>query len=233
MIVYNEKNASCNVDIINTEVFLRVGLERNQDFRYSAHVTPIIWAPGPLNAEADFLTMLITNHVAAAQCLKKAGYSRCVIGADNDGYLQKLLSPRFKTQDIHERMTALVAIYQEVSKVITDTWVALTIEELAPGGFDATDGISVAQKLENLGLKNLIISSGTRDFLPLYERRFTKKKRPEHEDFDSREPALSSSLWVLEHTNLAIWVLAFFQDYARAHELAKKIGVSGIIQKAL
>lgn len=218
----------------NQIIFLRQNLEQSPE--YAPNIIPILFAQAPELSrqrwDQSFFEDLTQHHVKAALRLKQKGFKTCVIAGDNDGFLQKALSPRFSTDDLAKRMEPLCTIYKKLKAVIDEVWVLLNIEELAPGGFDATDGVLVAQKLESLGLKNIIISSGTRDFLPLYDRRPTQKKSCEQEDFCSREPGLASSLWALEHTALKVWSLSFLHDPLHALALAKELGLAGIIHKA-
>jgi len=214
-------------------IFLRHNIEQTPE--YNLHTRPMLCAQAPESSryawDANFWSLLTRNHVDAALRLKQQGFTSCVLAADNDGCLQKALSPRFSSQPLSERMQPLCTIYEALKKVMNDVWVALTVEELAPGGFDASDGVLVAQQLEALGLKNLIVSAGTRDFLPLYDRRPTQKKAAQEEEFGSCEPGLASTLWVLEHTGLSIWSLSFIHDPAHALELAHTLGLAGVIDR--
>jgi 2,4-dienoyl-CoA reductase-like NADH-dependent reductase (Old Yellow Enzyme family) len=235
MNVHIEKIYSSNASETQTEhnIFLRHSLEETPD--YAPHIVPMLFAQAPAHSpkrwDADFFSVLTQQHVDTASNLKEKGFKTCVLAADNDGLLHKILSPRFNTNSISERMELICLIYQALKIILDDVWVALTMEELAPGGFDASDGVLVAQKLESLGLKNIIVSSGTRDFLPLFDRRATQKKSSEEEFLGSREPYLASSLWALEHTNLRVWSLGFIHDPEHALALAQELGLAGIIAK--
>ena len=215
-------------------IFLRHSLEQSPD--YAPNIMPMLFAKAPPQSrqrwDSNFFLDLTKHHVEAALKLKQKGFKACVLASDNDGCLQKALSPRFSTDYLLKRMESLCNIYEALKAVIDEVWVLLNIEELAPGGFDATDGVQVAQKLENLGLKNIIISAGTHDFLPLYDRRPTQKKSSQEEDFCSREPNLASSLWALEHTSLNVYSLSFIHDPLHALALAKALGLAGVINKS-
>lgn len=236
MFVHTEKIFPCNIIAPKTgeHIFLRLNLD--QEVLWSSFTIPMLFAKAPLINnkywDEDFKAKLIKDHHNAALRLKNSGFRTCVIAADNDGCLQKILSPRYSLDDLTTRMQPLLAVYQDLSQIIEDTWVVLTIEELAPGGFDASDGILVAQQLELMGLKNLIITAGTRDFPPLYERRPTQKKHEEQEDFCSHEPGMASTLWALKHTKLTIWYLGFIHDRVHALALAKQLGLAGLIDRA-
>lgn len=230
-----EKIIPCNNIALEPDqrIFLRLRLDQEAEF--AINTTPMLFAQAPeLNCkywDQAFKNNLINAHVSAASKLKKSGFDTCVIAADDDGCLHKLLSPRFSQDGLLARVEPLLLIYKAVSAIFPKPWVLLSIEELAPGGFDATDGIEVARKLESLGLENLIIASGTKDFPPLYERRLTKNKDPEQPDFSSHEPGMASTLWALEHTKLTIWYCGFIQNPTYASALATELGLAGVIVK--
>lgn len=213
----------------DNEVFVRLYLNQEKDWQtLSLGCTPILFR----EAEADYKSHIVKEHLAAAIKLKKRGFNRLVIGADEDGAWQKILSPRFNAAKIEERMVDLLASFQLLSAVIDEVWVLLNVEELSPGGMDATDGVLIAQALESLGLKNIIASSGSKDFPPLYDRRCTEKKSDQQQDFRSHEPDLAASCWLLQHTGLKVWALAQVDDEDHALFLARSIGLSGLIKKA-
>jgi hypothetical protein len=230
---YIEKIYPCEINnkAEDSHIFLRLNLEHALSYR--AHLTPMIFAPAKNNIYSfdDHVVKAVQEeHISAAKHLAQQGFFRLVLAANDDGFIQKMLSPRYNKKALHERMNMLIALYEDLRIIIKDLWVSLTIEELAPGGFDPYEGIVVAQELERLGLKNLIVSAGTRDFLPLYDRRPTQQK-DSSSHFYSREPFLASTLWPLEHTNLNLWALGYFDDYDQASLIAKKLGLAGIIDK--
>lgn len=177
----------------------------------------------------EFLRHVVEHHLSAAEKLKKRGFKRIVLAVDNDGLLMRMLSLRFSDWPLADRMKPVLEIFSRLVGLFDEVWVLLSIEELMPGGMDATDGVLVAQALEDLGLKTLIATSGTKDFLPLYQRKITKKKISQHEDFLSNEPGLSSALWVRQATTLKVWVLSDVDNAAQALTIARDIGLEGII----
>lgn len=198
-------------------------------------VVPMLFHGGkdihPARLEPSVVADLIDLHLAWAQKLHEIGFERIALAADHDGAWQKMLSPRYNTADLRQRMEPLLRLYERLKVINPHTMVVLPIEELAPGGLDATDGIAIARELEQRGLKEIIATAGTKDFWPLYDRRMTQKKRPDLEDFYSHEPSLASVLWLTEHTSLTVWCLAFFDDLAQASVLAQDLGLVGIINK--
>jgi len=177
------------------------------------------------------LESFIDQYSRVTKNLDLAGIKRIVIAADRDSLLQKALSPRFSTDSIWLRQKPLLRLFAALKEIMTDVRVLLTIEELAPGGLDPTDGIQVAQSLENLGLREIIATYGTRDFMPLYDRRSTRKKS-DPADFLSNEPGLASALWLKQYTNLSVACCAFIHEPSSALELAKSLGLAGLIKKA-
>jgi hypothetical protein len=198
-------------------------------------VTPVIYKESDLHPSLmsePFCHSMVNRYVSMAQQLTAHGYRRFVIAADNDGVFQRLLSPRFSSLDLHTRMQPLMTLFSRLVEVADDVGVMLTVEELAPGGLDATDGIAIANALKERGLTEIIAKGGTRDFMPLYDRRMTKKKRTEHDDFNSNEPSMASALWLLQHTDLKVICASAIDNHESAINLAKKLGFTGLIEKA-
>ncbi len=220
------------------EVFVRINIDKNEDENFlkmstMGQVIPMLFFEGAgLSSslwQASFFAQVKERHISVLKKLKAHGYKKVVIAADNDGLLARMLSPRFSDWSMKERMTLLLDIFTDSQKIIDELWVALTIEELIPGGMDATDGIEVSKNLQSLGLKTLIVASGTKDFMPLYARKTTKKKVSQEEEFASHEPSLASCLWVRETTTLELWALADIDEPKDALDLAQSLGLSGII----
>lgn len=185
-----------------------------------------------LSSDQSFIAQLTLLHTKAALALKARGYQRVVLAADDDGVLQKLLSPRFFGSSIEERSAPLMQLFGALASIIEDLWVSLTLEELAPGGFDATDGLYVLHLLERQGLKNALIAAGTRDFPALYRRRMTRRKEVAAHEFCSHEPDLATAQWAARDSNCAIWALALIADQDHAAMLASKIGLSGLVKRS-
>lgn len=222
-------------------VYARINLDRSTDlddfFRCTAQQkTPLLFKDATSSHPSRFSPTLfddvVKQHVACAKTLSAQGFSMVAIAADDDGLLQHVLSPRFGTLTEEERRAPLLTLYSELAQIMEHVTVVLCVEELAPQGMDATDGIAIARELERLGLKDIIATSGTKDFMPLYRRRMTQKKQEENPNFSSHEPALASALWLKEHTNLSVSCLTFVDDKATACALAQSLGLAGLIEKA-
>lgn len=229
-----------DTDDRRVSVYARINVDRQSDFEQIGFLPPSSTIPvlyqessiHPSRFDSHFCDAMIEQYIACAKILIALGYQQLVIAADNDGLLQKLLSPRFSSNDLTTRMQPLLLLFSRLLDVIKNVGVLLTIEELAPGGMDATDGIAVARALEKRGLTEIIVSCGTKDFMPLYDRRMTKKKRIDCDEFSSNEPSMASALWLLPHTQLKVICASFIDDQQSAVELANRLGLTGLIEKA-
>lgn len=179
-----------------------------------------------------YFISVINEYIKMGYILRDAGVKRVVLAADADSLWQKVLSPRYLNQDLLHRQTPFLQLFQTMQKIIDDVVVLLTVEELAPGGMDATDGIFIAQSLERLGLKEIIATSGTKDFMPLYDRRDTRKKH-DAPDFLSNEPGLACALWLRQYTGLMVSCAAFVDDPTNALHLGQSLGLTSIIKRVL
>ncbi|HXW59940.1 MAG TPA: hypothetical protein VEK06_00230, partial [Myxococcota bacterium] len=193
-----------------------------------SNIKPMLSAPLEAGLSSD---QLLFAHKKAALALKERGYKSVVLAADDDGYWQRSLSPRYSSAELTLRMIPLQKTYEALALIFDDLWLSLTLEELAPGGFDATDGLYVLNKFEELGLKRAIIAAGTRDFLPLYMRRATQKKNSLEKIAYSHEPDLATARWAVLHTKLEIWPLALIADRDEALSIGKRLGIAGLIKR--
>ncbi len=181
--------------------------------------------------DTSFIDEMTKRHLDVVEIFLSGGISRMTIAADNDGALHKLISLR-NTQDIMTRAAPLFDLYEAIARSVPQLDVILTVEDLSPGGIDATDGVAMARELAHRGLKAIIATAGSRDFPPLFDRRATQKKPAQHDEFVSGEPALASALWLVEHTSLDVYGYAFLDDRENAINLARDLGLKGVIEKA-
>lgn len=242
MIIAHEKTLPLIVAAHEQEgpLFVRIDISEDIDEELLTSlgkkpVVPMLFHGGraihPARLEPSVVADLIELHVVWAEKLHDMGFDRIALAADNDGAWQKMLSPRYNTAELEQRIEPLLELYERLKAVNHRTTVVLPVEELAPGGLDATDGIAIARELEQRGLSEIIATAGTKDFWPLYDRRMTQKKRSDLDDFYSHEPSLASALWLIQHISLTVWCLAFFDDLAQASVLAQDLGLVGIINK--
>lgn len=221
------------------EIFLRIDIDSPADISWfldveHAHKTPILFKAHsdlhPSQWNERFYNEIIKEHIICAQMLLSHGIKKLIIGADEDGVLQKMLAGRFTTMELDYRMEPLLGIFSNINEIANTPIVSLTIEELAPDGLDATDGVHIAKGLEEIGLKEIVVSSGTKDFHPLYKRRSTKKKTTNDDDFRSNEPAMAAALWLFRRTNLSVFLRSSFDDSHCAKDLAMRLGLKGLIE---
>lgn len=241
MILCKEKYFPCELEPDDSQTFIRLNIFRPAEIdsflslsKASCH-KPMLTAPMiKENHHAltkDFFAEVLKQYEDITERLYKKGFDTIVLAADDDSVWQNRLSPRFFVDDLEDKITPLIDTFKAMTALVPNVLMALTVEELAPGGMDATDGIYILKKLAKLGLKEAIVSAGTRDFLPLFNRRITKHKEGSMA-FHSREPELATAALVLQNTQLKVWSLAFISDDKHASMLAHKIGLSGIINRA-
>lgn len=101
----------------------------------------------------------------AALAIRRAGQTP-ILGIDDDGLLQAALSPRSGGSDGAARLARVLAVHRACGPVD----VALCVEELAPGGLDAQDGIEAARALVAQGARTVYASAGSHAFPPLLTR---------------------------------------------------------------
>ena len=222
-------------------VYARIDITRKSDldnFLAWDHQNkiPLLFLPAlevhPSRMDDQFIAQTIQKHSTSLQNLMSHGMTRCVIAADNDGALHKLLSPKFRPRDVHVRAQPLFDLYEVLSLLMPNVELVLTVEDLSPGGLDATDGILIARELHRRGLANIIATAGTKDFPLLFDRRVTQKKEASAADFFSNEPSLASAMWLLDHTHLKVSCYAVLHDKNAAIDIAQKLGFVSLIEKA-
>lgn len=239
MHIHIEKYFPCDLSYLNNtqSSFVRLNLlcpEELASFLQSdkvPNVIPVLTAFNIRERTYDY-KQLIDSHVEISELLSKRGYKHIVLSADDDGVWQKSLSPRYVKEDLKKRMQSFLLCYEALKNIIEELWVLITLEELAPGGLDATDGLAVLHELQKRGLKETVIASGTRDFLPLFNRRATQKKG-DHADFCSHEPDLASASWAVKYSDLKVWSLAKLHDEEHAKAIANKLGLAGLIKREI
>lgn len=140
---------------------------------------------------------------------------------DEDGPLARLLSPR--TSELPTVEARIAAALKEFK---TGMGIALTVEELCPGGLDPADGILIAQAFEQAGARFVIASGGTADFPVLKFRRET------HIQKSGTYPWLASACWLIGRVQIPVYAQGYF-DLDSEPEIvhrAKGCGLSGLIR---
>lgn len=158
------------------------------------------------------------------------GFSKIALSVDEDSAAIKSLSPRFSDEDSRKRAQEQIGNAFRNCAALGPTLVALTVEELCPGGLDPTDGIALAHHFVACGASGIIASGGTQDFLPLKMRRPTSLKegtKAEHWP----ETWLSSALWLVGKVDMPIYAQGHVTHREETLAFATSAGLSGIINK--
>jgi 2,4-dienoyl-CoA reductase-like NADH-dependent reductase (Old Yellow Enzyme family) len=141
----------------------------------------------------------------------------CALGVDDDGLLHATLSPRTNPgASDEERLARVLAIHRACGPVD----VLLCVEELAPLGLDATDGITAARALVAQGARRIYASSGTAALPAL-------RRREKGETADGAVNALASAAWLVRRVGAEIVAVVppGGDDAARAAAL----GLAGVV----
>lgn len=152
-----------------------------------------------------------------------------VLGVDEDDFLmQKLLDAKTDAM-IKIAIQDILAAFTALQSQFPICGVALCVESLSPGGFDATDGINLAKALEKAGARFLITSGGTAQFPALKYRRKTMQKKERPLVFSFSEPWISSAAWIVPHVSIPVIAQGALHDPTHAKLLAQNLGLKGII----
>lgn len=148
-----------------------------------------------------------------------------VLGIDDDGLLQSALSPRTGL-GVERGLERVLAIHRAVGSGD----VALTVEELCPGGLDATDGIAIARALVQQGAKRIYASGGTDALRPLRRRAKGSDKRASHH---AAHAALTSAAWLVGRVDVGVEIIAIIPFTAEGvDDAARALGLAGIVAEA-
>jgi hypothetical protein len=154
--------------------------------------------------------------VAGADACRAAGVA-WGLALDDDGLLHDAL------RHAPDRARAIAA-------AVRAPLVALPVEDLAPGGWDATDGIALALALvsatpEAAGATTVVASSGSRAFAPL-------RWRQKGGTVGSARAALASAAWLVgrlpAHVAIAAIVPFTGEDVADIHAAARALGLARV-----
>lgn len=146
-------------------------------------------------------------------------FPEAFLSVDEDGPLAKLVSPRTSPlPNINLKIAALL------EKFTSGQGLALTVEELCPGGLDPTDGILIAQAFEKAGAKFIIASGGTADFPVLKNRRSTQTQK------DANHAWLASACWLVGKVNIPVLAQGNFEISEDLIHQAKVCGLSGLVR---
>lgn len=169
-----------------------------------------------------------------AEELRSEGVQKILLCVDEDSEAIRALSPRFVSdQERHEKCEQIAERIQTLASHF-EVWVGLTVEELCPGGLDPSDGIALAQGFEKAGAKAIVASSGTRDFMPLKNRRETQQKNSPDALKAAQwpEPWLSTALWLVGRVQVPVYAQGPVAKPAMSLAFAKAHGLAGVIDSS-
>lgn len=165
---------------------------------------------------------------SAFSVCRSASFRAILLGIDNDTLVHQICSPRTNPVEIAQRMVGLHTIVELCADYFNCWGAALTVEELCPGGMDASQGIEIAQNIEKWGASLIIGSGGTRDFPALkWRRRPNIKNDPTR--FISPESWLASAAWLVGKISLPILAEGECDDSITASRFAHTMGLQGIV----
>ncbi|MBI1949069.1 MAG: hypothetical protein HYS27_25500 [Deltaproteobacteria bacterium] len=162
----------------------------------------------------------LTERFAAAAARVRRADRTPVLAVDDDGLLQAALSPRTGGADDRARLARLLAVHRACGPVD----VALCVEELCPGGLDATDGIEAARALAAQGAGTIYASGGTRAFGPLFHR--TKGG-------SEGDPALAlaSAAWLVGRVSARVVAVVWRGEPGALLPPARALGLGGVVAR--
>lgn len=158
---------------------------------------------------------LVDAFAAAARLVRAAGHA-VVVAVDGDGLLHAALSP-LQSPSRPERVLQVLAACAPCTPL-------LTIEDLAPGGLDASAGVAFAgAAIEAAKAPMLIATGGTAWLLPLLERRKGRS-------VDQTGLALASAGWCVGRVAVpVVGVVRDDVDVDVALAAARRLGLAGVL----
>jgi len=165
--------------------------------------------------DAGEWTALVNAYGAAARSVRAAGHA-VVVAVDGDGLLHAALSP-LQSLTRPERVLEVLAACAPCTPL-------LTIEDLAPGGLDASAGVAFArQAVDAARAPMLIATGGTAWLLPLLERRKGRS-------VDQTGLALASAGWCVGRVDVPVCgVVRDDVDVDVAIGAARRLGLMGVV----
>lgn len=171
--------------------------------------------PLPLD-DAGWRALSETYRGARAQLAARGARSFC-LSIDDGGLLAAALSPR--TNPLADGETRIGRIV-DVARALVELGpvaVALTVEERAPQGIDATLGIATARALAAVGVRHIVAS---RDAAGIVD---------EPVDLDTGDPAIASAAWLVGRVDVPVFAQLQTNDPGRAARRAAAAGASGLV----
>ena len=146
-----------------------------------------------------------------------------VLSAHDDGLLAATLSPRTNPeQPLFARIERVARAVDVVKRAGKRVSVALTVEELCPGGLDPTDGVIIARELVDAGAALILAQGGTRALPALWAR-------PNPTGGDLGDAFLASAAWLVGRVLVPVLALGPTTDLPRAGARAAARGLAGVV----
>ncbi len=162
---------------------------------------------------------VIATWSAAAERVRASG-RRAVVAVDDDGLLHRALSPLGGTPDA-DTVVGIIAACAPCD-------LHLTIEDLAPGGLDATAGLAFARRaLAVAGATRVYAGGGTAAFDPLWSRR-------KGNSIDRSGLGLASAVWLSGCVSVPVFgvvrgVVDVDVDVDVVTRRARGLGLAGVL----
>lgn len=158
---------------------------------------------------------LIAAFAEAARRVR-AGGRRVAIAVDDDGLLHRALSPLGGAVDVDLLLQVIAAC--------APCDLRLVVEDLAPGGLDATAGIAFARRaIDVAGAAVVFAGGGTAAFDPLWSRRKGRS-------VDTSGLSLASGAWLVGRVGIPVFgVVRGATDIDVVTERAQRLGLAGIV----
>lgn len=176
----------------------------------------------------DEWTTLHAELLTAARALRAAG-APCITWAwDQDGLWHAARSPLWVADAARAAyMDAMTAV---LHTLCTDgkTAVALTVEDLAPGGLSPTEGVADAQAAAAAGATCLYASGGTTAFAAMVHRPLPAPSA-HHAPVDSGDAWLASPAWLVGRVPCAVWGQTCSDPSPHTDARAAALGLAGLV----
>lgn len=152
----------------------------------------------------------------AVQAVRAAGREP-VLALDDDGLLHHAISPRTGGAPEEPRRARALSLHRACGAID----VAVCVEELCPGGSDATDGIELARALCAQGATTVYASAGSHAFPPLRDR---------VKGGSEGDPALGlcSAAWLVGRVPMPVVALVSRGDPTALTVRARALGLAGV-----
>jgi hypothetical protein len=173
-------------------------------------------------AESEWRAVVDAYARSAAWCAKsKLG---CALGVDDDGLLHRSWST------LGRGGSARIDRVLEVHRACGPVDVVLCVEDLAPGGCDATDGIELARALVKQGARRIFANAGS-GALPALRRREKGTAALDDDDARACVHLLASAAWLVGRVPADVEIVALVPrgDANTLSDVAHALGLAGVV----